>query len=351
MKAIVLREFGGPEVLRYESVATPEPGPDEVLVRLHAVGVNHMEIDVREGRSGFAFPLPHVMGGEGAGEIAAVGAAVTGFAVGDRVMPAPSLSSGSCGDARCYCVRGMDNLCLVFGKLGITCWGSYAGYLRVAPQNLVRLPDGLSYLAAAAGRTIFSTAWELAVRQGAVQAGETVLVNGAAGGVGTAAVAVARQAGARVIGAVGSTDKARRLEELGIDAVINYRDADLATEVKRLTGGRGADLAIETVGGDLLRATVDAMAPGGRIAIGGAHAGEQVRLDIVKLFRKQLRIVTTHSYPKATTAAVFDLMARGRLAPVIAAEFPLADAGRAQALLASRVTVGKIVMHVDGTAH
>jgi NADPH:quinone reductase-like Zn-dependent oxidoreductase len=158
MKAIVIREFGGSEVLRYESLPTPKPRDTEVLVRLHAVGVNHMEIDVREGRSGFDFPLPHVMGGEAAGEIVEMGAAVNGFREGDRVMPAVSLRSASCDASDCLCLRGLDNLCRQFGKLGVTCWGSYAGYLCVESQNLVRLPQGVSYLRAAAGRTAFSTA-------------------------------------------------------------------------------------------------------------------------------------------------------------------------------------------------
>ena len=350
MKAILIREFGGPRVLRYETVETPAPGPAEVLIKVHAIGVNHMEIDLREGRSGFDFPLPHVMGGEGAGEIVAVGAGECGFSVGDRVMPAPALSSGTCRHARCNCMRGLDNLCLEFGKLGVSCWGSYAGYVRVAPQNLVRLPDVLSYRDAAAGRTVFSTAWELIVNQGQVRQGETVLINGAGGGVGTAAVIVAQQAGARVIGTVGSSAKAEKLHTLGVDDVIDYRTGDMVAEVMRLTDGRGVDLAIETVGGDVLRATIESMALGGRIAIGGAHAGEHVPIDIVKLFRRQITIVTTHSYPKSTTATVFDLMARGRLKPVIAANFALQDASQAQELLASRTTFGKVIMTVDPAA-
>ena len=299
MKAIVIHEYGGPGVLRYEAVPTPEPAPGEVVIRLHAIGVNHMEIDVREGRSGFAFPMPHVMGGEGAGEIVATGAAVSAFAAGDRVMPAPSLSSGMCRHARCNCMRGLDNLCHNFAKLGITCWGTYAEYVRVEPQNLMRLPDRLSYRDAAAGRTIFSTAWELAIIKGQLREGETVLVNGAGGGVGTAAVTVARQAGGRVIGSVGSAAKTEKLRALGIDAVVNYRTGDMASEVMRLTDGQGVDLAVETVGGTVLQSTIDCMALGGRIAIAGAHAGEKVTLDIVKLFRRQIQIATAHSYPKS----------------------------------------------------
>ena len=350
MKAIVIREFGGPHVLRYESVPTPQPRATEVLVRLHAIGVNHMEIDVREGRSGFDFALPHVMGGEAAGEIVRTGAAVSGFRAGDRVMPAASLRAASCDHGDCLCLRGLDNLCLQFGKLGISCWGSYAGYLCVEQQNLVRLPPALSYLRAAAGRTVFSTAWELIVVKGKVSAGETVLVNGAGGGVGTAAVLVALYCGARVIASVGSEAKAARLRGMGVEQIVNYRNDDLATQVLRLTGGRGVDLAVETVGGDILLSTIDCMAPAGRIAIGGAHAGETVAMDVVKLFRRQIQIVTTHSYPQSTTAKVFELMARDRFTPVIAATYPLSEAARAQQLLSSRNSFGKVILTVDSDA-
>jgi len=350
MKAIVIQQFGGPDVLRYESVPTPQPRGTEVLMRVHSVGVNHMEIDVREGRSGFSFPFPHVMGAEAAGEIVRTGEAVRGFREGDRVMPAASLRAASCDSSDCLCMRGADNLCRQFGKLGISCWGSYAGYLCVEQQNLLRLPDDVSFEDAAAGRTIFSTAWELIVVKGKVRAGETVLINGAGGGVGTASVLVALLCGAQVIATVGSEAKAVRLGAMGVEQIINYRNEDLAASVLRLTGGRGVDLAVETVGGDVLLATVDCMTPGGRIAIGGAHAGEIVSMNIVKLFRRQIQIVTTHSYPKSTTANVFDLMARGKLAPVVAASFPLREAAQAHQLLASRNTFGKVIMTVDADA-
>jgi len=345
MRAIVIHAHGGPEVMRYEDVPTPVPAANEVLVKIHTAGVNHLDLDVRQGVAGYQIPLPHVMGSEGAGEVVAFGREVTAFRAGDRVMPASALSSGSCRHLDCRCQRGLDNLCHNFGRLGLTCWGTFAEYIAVAPHNLVRLPDGLSFETAAAGRTTFSTAWELAINQGGVREGETVVVNGAGGGVGTAAIQVVKRAGARVIATVGSRDKAGRVLALGADAVVNYREDDMAAEIRRLTHGQGADLAIETVGGPVLKATIEAMAPGGRIAIAGAHAGEQVTIDIVKLFRRQIRILTTSSYPKATTATVFGELAKGHLKPVVAAAFPLAEASEAVELLAGRTAVGKILLH------
>jgi NADPH2:quinone reductase len=188
------------------------------------------------------------------------------------------------------------------------------------------------------------------VVKGKVTAGETVLVNGAGGGVGTAAVRVAQYCGARVVASVGSVVKATRLRAMGVEHIVDYRAEDLAAGVMRLTGGRGVDLALETVGGDILRSTIDCMAAGGRIAIGGAHAGETVAIDIVKLFRRQIQILTTHSYPQSTTAKVFDLMSRGNLAPLVAATYALSEAGQAQQLLSGRNSIGKVVMTVNADA-
>lgn len=346
MKAIVIHEHGGPEVLRFEDVATPVPQAGEALIRLHATGVNHMEVDVRKGLSGYALRMPHVMGGEGAGEIVAVSPGITSFAPGDRVIPAVAMSSGTCRHPVCNCARGLDNLCLDFAKLGVTRWGTYAEYVTVGQQNLVRIPDGLSYRDAATSRTVFQTAWELVVEKGCVRQGEDVLVNGAAGGLASAALQVAKLAGARVIATAGSEEKVERVRALGADHAINYRAADWVERVREFTDGRGVDLAIETVGGEVLQKTLDAVAIGGRISVGGAHAGEIVAIDMVKFFRKQITMTSTHSAPKSTTARVLRLIADGRLQPVLAAEFPLREAAQAHTYLESRKAIGKIILIV-----
>lgn len=344
MKAAVIREFGPPEVLRYEEVATPEPGPGEVLIRLHAIGVNHMELDVREGKAGYGFRMPHVMGGEGAGEIVAVGPGTSGIVVGDRVMPTVAVSSGTCRHRICNCAKGLDNICLDFSKLGVDIWGTYAEYVKVKSHNLVRIPEGLSYAAAAACRTAFSTAWELVVAQGRVRAGEDVLVNAAGGGVGTAAVQVARHAGARVIASAGSDSKLDRARELGAHEGINYHTHDLEAEVMRITQGRGVDLVIELVGGEILQKSLAATALGGRVAVGGAHAGEKVEIDVVRFFRKQLTMVSTHSFPKSTTSRVVQMIADGIFKPTTEQSFPLKDAPQAHRVLMSRDFFGKVVL-------
>lgn len=344
MKAAVIHEFGPADVLRYEEVPTPEPGPGEVLIRLHAVGVNHMDLDVREGKSGYAFRMPHIMGSEGAGEIVAVGPDVAEFIVGDRVIPAVALSSGTCRHRICNCSKGFDNLCLDFSKLGVDRWGTYAEYVKVSTPNLVRIPANLSYTAAAASRTAFSTAWELVIEQGSVRAGEDVLVNAAGGGVGSAAVQVAARAGARVIASAGSDDKLARARELGAHDVINYRTKDLAAEALRLTHGRGVDLVIELVGGRILQQSLVAAALGGRIATGGAHAGEKVEIDIVQFFRKQLTMTSTHSFRKSTTSRILELIADGSFAPLGGRTFALREASLAHGVLASRDFFGKLLL-------
>ena len=345
MKAAVIHEFGAPDVLRYEEVPTPEAGPGEVLIRLHAVGVNHMDLDVREGKAGHAFRMPHIMGSEGAGEIAAVGSAVSEFIVGDRVIPAVALSSGTCRHRVCNCSKGLDNLCVdELSKLGANRWGTYAEYIKVGTPNLVRIPANLSYETAAASRTAFSTAWELVVEQGGVRAGEDVLVNAAGGGVGSAAVQIAARAGARVIASAGADDKLARARDLGAHEIVNYRTQDLAEEVLRLTGGRGVDLVIELVGGRTPQQSLRAVALGGRIATGGAHAGEKVEIDIVQFFRKQLTMTSTHSFRKSTTSRIFQLIADGSLIALGGRTFPLREASRAHEVLASRDFFGKLLL-------
>lgn len=344
MHAVVFHEYGGPECLSYETLPDPEPGPDEVVIRLHEVGLNHFDIDIRAGLAGIATPLPHTLGLEGAGEVAAVGAEVRAFRPGDRVAPVFSLSAGRCGETVCYCQRGQDNLCAVGGILGVTAPGTYAEYVKVAAHNCLPLPEGLSFEAAAAVQVTMGTAWQMLVDQIRVRPGETVLVNAAGGGIGTAAIQIARLCGARVIASAGSDDKLRRAEALGADATVNYRSTELAQAVRDLTGGRGADAVVENVGGDILAASLAALAAGGRVATCGAHAGETVPIDIIDLFRRQLVLHGTHGAGQAQIAEVYRLVSAGALVPQIHTRMPLAEAEQAHRLAESRAFFGKILL-------
>ncbi len=340
MKAVVLKAYGGTDQLSYQDVADPVPVRDEVVVRVHASGLNHCDIDVRRGVFGVTQPLPHVMGVDAAGEVAAIGPDVTRWKVGDRVSPHFVLACGRCANCR----DGRENICLNVQILGVDVWGGYAEQLKVRQTQLIALPDGVSYVDAAASMVPFATAWEALVATAKIRVGETVLINAAAGGVGSHAVQVARLAGARVIASVGAADKVEKVKALGAHEAINYREEGLAEGVMRLTGGRGVDLAFDGVGGDILKASIKALADGGRLASIGAHGGEIVDIDMIDFFRRHLTVMGCGRFTQEIAATVLDLMARGDLKPVIHDVFDLSAAAEAQELMESRNFFGRIVL-------
>jgi len=348
MKAIVIHRHGGPEELVYEDIETPEIGANDVLIHLKAVGLNHFDLDVCDGISGyFSLDMPHILGCEGAGEIAEVGSAVSAYRVGDRVMPFLTTSSGHCRHRICNCALGMDNICLDFDKLGVTRWGTYAEYVMVSQHNVIRLPDELPFIDAAATQVAFATAWEMVIIKAQVRQGEDVLINAAGSGVGSAAIQVAKLAGARIIVTAGSDEKLARARELGADEGINYNSTDdIAEAVMGLTGGRGVDVCIEMVGGKILQQSLSALCLNGRLSTCGAHAGEKVELDMIEFFRKQITMTSCHFAPKSTNTAVLGLIGQGKLKPVIAKQFPLSEMRAAHELLASRNFYGKVVLEV-----
>ncbi len=344
MKAVVFNEYGGPERLFVDRLPDPTPAPNEVVIRLHSTGLNHIDLDVRAGISGIDVALPHILGLEGAGEIAAVGTDVTAFAIGDRVAPTFLLSAGHCHERVCYCERGQDNLCVVGNFLGVTKPGTYAEYVTVTESNCVLLPDGLSYDLAAAVQVTMATAWQMVVDQLRVRPGETVLVNAAGGGVGSAAVQIAHLCGARVIASAGDDTKLERARVLGADETINYRSTDLAAAVRDLTNGGGVDAVVESVGGKTFADSLEVLAVGGRMATCGAHAGETVPLNVIDLFRRQLTLYGTHGANRSQVTEVYRLVSSGKLVPQIHARFALDDAAEAHRLAESRNFFGKILL-------
>ncbi|HEY4040953.1 MAG TPA: zinc-binding dehydrogenase, partial [Rhodopila sp.] len=322
VKAIVLREYGDADRLRWEDVEQPDTGFGEVVIRNHMVGLNHCDIDLRCGLFGVASAFPHVMGVDCAGTVVKVGPGVSGFAVGDRVMPHFVLACGTCRN----CQRGQENICLGADLLGITTWGGYAQFTKVRQNHLVRLPDALSFEDAVAGTIPFATAWEALIEVGRLRAGETVLVNAAGSGVGSAGVQIARLAGARVIATTGSDEKFAAARALGADVVVNYATTSVPIAVQRLTHGVGVDIALEMVGGARLQDAIAAVALGGRIVSVGAHGGEHVDIDMIELFRKHISLHGCGRSTRAMFSDVQHLMAAGKLRPVVHARFGLADA-------------------------
>jgi NADPH:quinone reductase-like Zn-dependent oxidoreductase len=341
MKAIVIRETGGIDKLLYEEVDTPKPGAGEVVVRLRAAGVNHLDHDIREGIAGFPTPVPHVPGIEGAGEVAEIGPGVTNVAIGDRVSISIIAPCGSCR----LCGTGRDNLCeRPSGALGIAMWGTYAEYVRCFASQLVPMPDGLDFETAAAGHLCFATAWHMAVTLGSIRAGQDVLVNAAGSGVGSSAIQIAKLHGANVIASAGSDEKLARARELGADGVINYNTEDLAERAVALSGGKGPDLVIESVGGEVLQKSLAAVAKAGMVVTCGCHAGETVEVDVIGLFRKHVRFQGSALASLEETGEVFRLMAAGKLKPAIHATLPLEQAREAATLTANRNFFGKMVL-------
>jgi NADPH:quinone reductase-like Zn-dependent oxidoreductase len=341
MKAAVIHEYGeGFDTIKYEEVQTPVPGVGEILIKVQANAVNHCDTDLRKGLFGVASQMPHVMGVDAVGEIVHVGDGVTQFKPGDRVAPHFMLTCGVCRD----CIDGKENLCAHADVLGVTVWGGYSEYLKCGQHHVVRIPDGLSWVDAVAGQVPFATAWEALVEVAGIRAGENVLVTAAGGGVGSAAVQIAKLAGARVIAAAGDDAKLERARALGADEAINYEKENIGDAARKLTGGRGVDLCLEMIGGRILAESVDALAAGARLATIGAHGGEQVELDFVEFFRKHITVHGCGRSTKAQVERVLDLMAAGKLKPVVHKTFGLDEAAAAHELMESRNFFGRMVL-------
>lgn len=347
MHAVVFHEFGHSDVLRLEELPDPEPGPGEVLVDVTATALNHLDVDVREGTSRFPVELPHVPGVEPVGRIAALGDGVEGWRVGDRVAVYLIATCGSCR----YCVTGRESLCISPDWfVGMGSPGAYAERVTCKTKQLIRIPDGVSDVEAAAANIAFGTAWHMLVTRAGVRPGETVLVNSVGSGIGSAAVQVAKLAGAFVIGTSSRKDKLEKASELGLDVGIDYTSQGVAETVMRITGDRGVDVVYEHVGGELFQQGLDSLAKDGRLVICGGHAGEVVPFDIIPFFRRQLSVIGSFVFTRDEVETCFELVARGELRPQVAATFPLSQAKEATDLMESRDFYGKIVLVPGGGA-
>lgn len=347
MKAVRFHEFGHTDVLRVEEIADPTAGPGEVTIRIRAAALNHLDVDVREGTSRFPIELPHTLGIELAGEIEQVGEGVEGWSSGDRVNP---YIMAPCGRCR-FCRTGRESLCLTPGFISFSTGGAYAERVAVSERQLVRIPDGVSFEDAAALQVAFATAWHMLFTRGRLQTGETVMINSVGSGIGSAAVQLAKQAGAFVIGNASSDEKLERARELGLDAGINHRTQDVAGEVMKLTDGAGADLVYEHVGGELFQKALDSLTKDGRMVICGGHSGEIVPFDIIPFFRTQKSVIGSFVYTRDEVEKVFALAARGLIRPLVHTTFPLDKAAEAMDLMERRENFGKILLIPGSTGN
>jgi NADPH:quinone reductase-like Zn-dependent oxidoreductase len=340
MRAVRFHEYGPAEVLRYEEVPEPAPGPGEALLRVRACAVNHVDIDMRNGTSRLPITLPHTLGFEIAGDVVAVGEGVTEVAPGDRVAPLYQIHCRECE----WCERGEHMHCERISMLGVQSPGGYAEYVLAPAWALIPLPDSLSYENAAAVQTTFGTVWHALVTRAGLAKGQWVLVNAAGSGVGTAGVQVARFLGARVIASAGADFKLERAREHGAEAVVNYATEDLAARVRKLTGGRGVGVVMECVGGDVLAASLEALAKDGKVVTVGGHAGEVVPVDVILLFRNQWSLIGSVRATADEIRHVVGLVAEGALSPVLHEVFPLEDAADAHRVLEERRQYGKLIL-------
>jgi NADPH:quinone reductase-like Zn-dependent oxidoreductase len=342
VKAILLHAHGGLDALEYGEFPTPEPGPGEALVQLKAAALNALDIWVRKGWPGLKLEYPHIPGADGAGEVAALGPGVSGWALGDRVVINSNLGCGECE----FCLAGLDNRCQSWELLGETRRGTYAEYVRVPARNLYRLPDDYGYFSAAAAALVFHTAWHSLITRGDLRPGETVLVVGASGGVNTASIQIAKLAGGTVY-VVGSTaEKLALAKSLGADYLIDRSlDPDWSKPVFQMTGKRGVDIVVDNVG-TTYPLSFRAARKGGRILTVGNTGWPKVEIDNRYVFGKHLSLLGSTMGTQTEFRTVMELVFAGRLKPVIDSTFPLDQARAAQERLERGEQRGKITLSI-----
>jgi NADPH:quinone reductase-like Zn-dependent oxidoreductase len=340
MQALRIHAHGGPEVLSLDQIERPRPGPGQVLVRVLAVSLNHLDLWVRRGMPGFRVEFPRILGCDGTGEIAALGSGVQGLAVGQKVVIEPGQSSGRSPEDRV----GNDHLSEDYGIRGEHSDGLDCEFVAVDARYALPLPAGLDPVQAAAAPLVFLTAWGLIVSRAAVQPGETVLVIAGSSGVGSAAIQIARERGARVIATAGSEEKRALARELGAEAAVDHYDPDWSREVKRLTGGRGADVVVEHVGPATWEGSLRCLARQGRLVTCGGTTGPEVKLALPHLFIKNLSILGSTMGPRSALPAIFEGLARGSYRTAVDDVLPLSQARRAHERLEKGDVVGKLVL-------
>lgn len=341
MKAALFHQHGGADVLRYEDVPKPIPADDEVRVEVKACSLNHLDIWVRKGLPGLTLPMPHVGGSDVVGLVDQVGGSVRDVEVGARVVVDPNLSCGRCA----WCRAGQDPFCDAYGILGEHTRGGFADYVVVPARNVLPLPPHVPFERAAAVPLVFLTAWRMVVGRAQVRPGETVLVVGAGGGVASAALQIAKLAGARVYATAGSQEKLDRASALGADELINHREQDFSKAVWKLTQRRGVGVVIDPVGGaETLPKAVQALGKNGRYVSCGATTGATAQLNVPLLFWKQVQLLGSTMGSRAELNDVLALVWEGRLHPVLDRTLPLSEIRQAHERIESRRVTGKLVL-------
>lgn len=342
MKAFVLHEHGGPEVLQIADLPQPQPAPGEVLVRLNAAALNRLDIWIRDGWPGIKLTYPHTLGADGAGTIAALGEGVTHWQAGDRVVINANIGDGVCE----FCQAGLENLCRNWNLLGETIPGTYAEYISVPERNLLSVPDGFDLNHAAAAGLVFHTAWHSLITRGKIIPGETVLVVGASGGVNTAAIQIAKLAGAEVFVVGSSQAKLDLAAALGADHLINRSKEEVwSKSIYQLTGKRGVDVVVDNVG-VTFHQSMRAARKGGRILTVGNTGAPKFEFDNRYMFGKHLSLIGSTMGTLDDFRRVMKLVFAGKLSAVVDRVFPFDEAASAHRKLDQGDQLGKIVLEI-----
>ena len=340
MKAVIFRKHGATTELEESYVPVPELGKKDVLVKVKACAVNHLDLWTLAGMPGIKISMPHILGCDIAGEVVEKGKKVHGIPLHKPVIVAPGISCGQCG----YCRSGWDSLCAKYEIIGFQNNGGYAEYVKVPPRNIIPVTGKLGMESWAAVPLAFLTAWHILVTRAGLRKKETVLIQAGGSGIGSAAIQIAKLLGARVITTVGSEEKAKHAKALGADEVIQYRQKDFQTEVMRLTKSEGVDVLFEHIGGDTFTKSVLCLKKKGRIITCGATTGRNVSFDLRYLYTHQLSVLGSYMGGILELKRIIRRIQDGRLRPVIDQVFPLREARQALNRMAARENFGKIIL-------
>ena len=340
MKALLIRQHGGLEQVRFEEIDDPVMQPGCVRVRLQATSLNHLDLHTVRGLPGRDLKMPHILGSDGAGVVEATGEGVSRFSEGERVLLNAVLSCGQCE----FCLQGEESLCVDLQLLGGQLSGTHAEYLVVPEANLEKIPEDVSFQEAAAFSLVFQTAWRMLKTRARLQAGEDVFIHGIGGGVSTAALKIVKLLGGRVFVSSSSDEKLKHAQEMGADFGYNYTKTDVLQEVLGVTGKRGVDVVVDSVGDSTWVQSLQLVKKGGKIVTCGATSGSNPETEIRLIFWKQVDILGSTMSNRKEHQEIVALLGEGKLKPVIDKEFALSEGKDALQYLQQQKQFGKVIL-------
>ena len=341
MRAVYISEHGDVDKLIYGTRPDPSPGQGEVVLRVQASALNHLDLALRSGLGRIPGNLPRILGCDMAGEIAQIGERVTGLELGDRVLVDNRVKCGACQQ----CLQGQDQYCVNQIRIGVDVDGGHAEYCKVPSINVYRFRKSMSFEEAAAIPLAFHTAWHCLIIRGKLQPWETILIQAGGSGVGSAAIQIAKYVGARVITTAGTDEKLVRAKDLGADETINYRNnEEFSQVVQKLTDGQGVDMVLDMVGASVWEQNMLSLTAGGRLVLTGTTSGSQANMNLSMLQGKPLNIMGSGGRTRRSFGEMMSVINRGNLHGVVGQVFPLQDVAKAHKVMESRSFYGKLVI-------